>query len=94
MNTHPLSKPFPLGQTVITPNALGQLYPADVRAALQRHACGEWDDLVPRDKTDNELSMKEGFRLLSAYRDRKGTRFWVITAADRSWTRVLLSEDN
>ncbi len=84
---------FPLGQTVITTNALGTLNPVDVQAALARHASGDWGDLAPEDRDENELSLREGFRLFSAYRDRNQTRFYVITEADRSATTVLLPED-
>jgi hypothetical protein len=93
MNTHPFSASFPLGQTVITPNALERLHPEDVLAALQRHARGDWGELSADDKRENELSLKEGFRLLSAYCDRNGTKFWIITEADRSVTTLLLPED-
>jgi hypothetical protein len=37
--------------------------------------------------------LREGFRLLSVYRDRNQTEFWIITEADRSATTVLLPED-
>ena len=84
---------FPLGQTVITSNALDTLDPADVQGALARHASGDWGDLSPDDRDENELSLREGFRLFSAYRDRNQTRFYVITEADRSATTVLLPED-
>ena len=96
MNTfypHPLSKSFKLAQTVITRNALDTLQPADVWQAIQRHAAGDWGDVCPEDKAENELSVKEGFRILSAYRDRNGRKFWIITEADRSVTTVLLPED-
>lgn len=83
----------PLGQIVITPNALDCLNPHDVCACLRRHVHGDWGDLDPHDIAENELSLKEGFRLLSAYADRHGTRFWIITEADRSSTCVLLPED-
>jgi hypothetical protein len=42
---------------------------------------------------ENELSLKEGFRLMSVYADRNGTKFWIITEADRSVTTVLLPDD-
>jgi hypothetical protein len=84
---------FPLGQTVITPQALDGLIPADVTAALERHASGDWGDVCPEDWQENELSLQEGFRLLSSYRDSKGTRFWIITEADRSATTILLPEE-
>ena len=87
------SKPkFPLGQVVITANAAQRLDPVAVREALRRHAAGDWGDIGPEDACENELALKEGFRLLSAY----GTgekRFWIITEADRSVTTVLLPEN-
>jgi hypothetical protein len=93
MTTSIVSKFFPLGQTVITSHALSTLHPADVYAALQRHAAGDWGEVGPEDWAENELSLKEGFRLLSAYHDRNQTKFWIITEADRRSTCVLLPED-
>ncbi|APW58631.1 hypothetical protein [Paludisphaera borealis] len=83
---------FPLGQLVITANAAGRLDTVAVHEALRRHASGDWGDVCPEDASENELSLKEGFRLLSIY----GTgerRFWIITEADRSVTTVLMPED-
>jgi hypothetical protein len=80
---------FPLGTVVITPNAAQHLNTIAVREALRRHAAGDWGDLPPEDACVNEVSLKEGFRLLSAY----GTgerRFWVITEADRSVTTIMM----
>lgn len=84
---------FSLGRTVITANALEQLHREDVATSLARHARQDWGDLDPEDRQENELSLKEGFRLLSAYCDRNGIKFWIITEADRSVTTVLLPED-
>ena len=84
---------FHLGQTVISRNAMERLHPEDVQLALRRHARGDWGDLSAEDMAKNELSVKEGFRLLSAYRDRHQTRFWIITEASREVTTVLLPED-
>ncbi len=84
---------FPLGQIVITPNALQAINPDDVLLALTRHAAGDWGDLCDDDRQENELSLREGYRLLSAYRDTAGTKFWIITEADRSVTTVLLPDD-
>ena len=78
---------------VISPNALEHLDTDDACACLQRHACGDWGDLPPGDIQENELSLKEGFRLVSAYTDRHATRFYIITEADRSATTLLLPED-
>jgi len=93
MMIHPLSKLFPLGQTVITPGALAQLHPADVYESILRHARGDWGDCCPEDAAENELSLREGFRLVSIYRDRNGEKFYIITEADRSLTTTLLAEE-
>jgi hypothetical protein len=84
---------FPLGRTVITQNARNTLHPEDIPAALARHAKGDWGDVDEADRKENELSLEKGFRLLSVYKDRGGTKFWIITEADRSATTVLLPED-
>ena len=84
---------FPFGTLIITPNAAEKLDKRDVIIALERHGKCDWGDLPPEDKKENDLSLKEGFRLLSAYHDHKGVKFWVITEADRLATTVLLPED-
>ena len=57
-------------------------------------------ELLDEDVRENELSLREGFRLLSSYPvcecagDRCGEhRVWIITEADRSATMILLPED-
>ena len=84
---------FELGRLLITPNAVRVLVNEDVLHALARHVRGDWGELSEEDRKENELSLREGFRLLSAYRDRNGVKFWVITEADRSATTVLLPQD-
>ncbi len=88
-----LSESFPLGQMVITTNALKTLCPEDVYCGLRRHAACDWGELCPEDIEENNRSLQDGCRLLSAYRDRRGVKFWIITEADRSVTTVLLPED-
>jgi hypothetical protein len=83
---------FPLGQLVITRAAAGRLTPEEIAEGITRHARGDWGDLSAEDATENELSLREGFRLLSAY-GRGDRRFWIITEADRSATTVLMPED-
>lgn len=93
MNIRPLSFSFPLERTVISPSAESLLNPEDVLLSLLRHAARDWGDICPAQREENELSLREGFRLLSAYQDRNGTKFRIITEADRSVTAVLLPED-
>ena len=42
------------------------------------------------DKTENELSVKCGFRLMSSYQVTDTERLWIITEADRSVTTPVL----
>jgi len=59
---------------------------------VQRHMSGDWGDLSAEDKAENELSLREGFRILSAY-ELEGQRYWIITEADRSVTTILLPQE-
>ena len=92
-----MSKPlFPLGQIVSPPGAVEALTRegSDFLEFLKRHVAGDWGDLCNDDKRENELSVKEGFRILSAYRlPRTGAKLWIITEADRSATTFLLPEE-
>lgn len=84
---------FPLGQCVITANAQGTLQADDVKKSLDRHAHGDWGELDPHDRNENEIALADGRRLFSRYRDRGGTPYYIITEHDRSVTTVLLPED-
>jgi len=66
---------------------------ADQVKALQRHLDCDWGNLRDNDKAENDLSLEKGLRLLSAYHDRNGVKFWIITEADRSATTLLLPEE-
>lgn len=50
-------------------------------------------DLCQEDKTESELSLKYGFRLMSSYQVTDTEKIWVITEADRSVTTLLLPEE-
>jgi hypothetical protein len=84
---------FQLGQIVATPNALDHLTQDDIRSGISRHQSGDWGDLDADDRKENDLSLERGTRLLSAYQASNGTKFWIITEADKSSTTVLMPED-
>ena len=86
---------FPMGQVVATPGALNALSRTaqSPLTLLDRHAHGDWGELSEADRQENEFSLREGFRLLSAYRLTDGTKIWIITEADRSATTILLPEE-
>lgn len=85
---------FSLGQTVATPGALEILTATGTSplTLLARHQTGDWGDVPPEDARENELSVREGFRILSSYRVGR-ERLWVITEADRSVTTILRPDE-
>jgi hypothetical protein len=76
-----------------TRGALDALCGEDVTGALRRHFAGDWGDVCDEDRRSNDLALAFGQRLLSSYRDRNGTHFWIVTEADRSATTVLLPDE-
>jgi hypothetical protein len=86
--------PLPLGRVVATPGALNLLgksggHPFDY---LAHHATGDWGELCTFDRQQNEIALRDGYRVLSSY--AVGTeRVWIITEADRSVTTILLPEE-
>lgn len=88
-----LEQLFELGQIVATKNVLSTVQADDILKGLRRHAVGDWGELCDEDRESNEEGIRHGARLLSAYIDRFGTRYWIITEWDRSVTTILLPED-
>jgi hypothetical protein len=96
MNSLPTIPLFSAGQIVATPGALALLEQANKTPLefVSRHLRGDWgDDLCQDDKTENELSLKQGFRLLSSYKVTESEKLWIITEADRSVTTLLLPSE-
>ena len=83
---------FDLGRIAATPGALEALTAAQTAPSelLRRHVSGDWGEVPKEDAGENELSVREGYRVLSSYPLRTGARVWVITEADRSSTCLLL----
>ena len=85
---------FTLGRTLATPAAREELAelnysPLDL---LRRHMSGDWSDMELGDQLSNQESIRKGSRIFSAY-IIQGTKFWVITEADRSSTTILLPSE-
>jgi len=86
--------PLPLGRVVATPGALKLLleaggHPFDY---LARHATGDWGELCTFDRRQNEIALRDGYRVLSSYEVPTG-KVWIITEAVRSITTILLPEE-
>jgi hypothetical protein len=86
--------PFPLDRIVATPGALKLLEEAgeDPFHYLTQHRSEDWEDLDAHDRRENELSLRQDWRILSSYPIGEG-RVWIITEADRSVTTILLPEE-
>ena len=81
-----------LGVVVATPGALAALEEAceSFLGYLTRHESRDWGEIPPEDWEENEFSIINELRILSAYTLRNGTKIWIITEADRSVTTILL----
>jgi len=88
----PLPK-FSLGRIVMTESVSQTLSHHATATALLRHARGDWGDVCAEDRDANESALWDGGKLFSAYHDRKGVKFWIVTEADRNTTTVLLPDD-
>ena len=98
MNRYLIPK-FPLGLCCMTIgiSTLVEQHNLPVAEYLCRHQSGDWGDLDKHDRQANELALKEGTRILSAYHFQLSAdlriKLWVITEADRSSTTILLPEE-
>lgn len=86
-------KRFRLGTVYVTPALAAAVTTEEIVAALSRHVQGDWGEVTEQDRLENELSLQEGYRLMSVYRTAGDQTFWIITEADRSATVVLLPGD-
>jgi hypothetical protein len=86
--------PLLLGKVIATPGAIKLLSGAgdDAFSYLARHATGDWGELCEYDRRQNDVALREGYRVLSSYPVGQG-RVWIITEADRSVTTILLPEE-
>ncbi len=84
-----------LGRVVATPGALEALTAAQTTPGelLRRHASGDWGEVPKEYARENEVSVREGYRVLSSYPLRIGAKVWILTESDRSSTCILLPSD-
>ena len=90
MNRTTPSTRLALGQIMIAPDAQEQLESAEVRAALRRHARGDWGEASPDEVADNERGLREEGGVLSIFRDHRDAKFCVMTNGSRSATLVVI----
>jgi hypothetical protein len=91
---------FCLEQLVATPAAIEAMATSGQTPDffLDQHVAGEWGIVDEEDWQLNDQALKDGSRILSAYRTLKGTKIWIITEAQddagkRAATTLLLPSD-
>jgi hypothetical protein len=84
-----------LGQIVLTPGAflMFQRTGADMFGLLERHAGGDWGEADLADREVNDLAVVSGVEVHSAYALSNGVKIWIITAGNRSETKVMLPDE-
>jgi hypothetical protein len=91
---------LPLGQVAATPGAIEAMEQSGQTPGffLSRHAAGDWGEVDAEDWGLNDQAVRDGSRVLSAYRTLKGKKLWVITeaaddAGNRAATTLLLPDE-
>ncbi len=82
-----------IGTLIVTSGTMCQIQSGDALACLTRHARGDYGDVSDQSWQANEEARETGGRIHSAYCDRDGNRFFIITEADRLATTILLLDE-
>ncbi len=72
--------------------AANQLNSGDIFVLTYSGHGGQVGDVTAEDARENDFSVVNGNRVLSAY-TLAGVKFWIITEADRSMTMMLLPSE-
>lgn len=93
-----MARRFPTGRLLLTAGvndrvADDSIFAKFVTRSIVRHKLGDWGDVCPADRKENNLSLEQGLRLLSVYKQPTLPTIWIITEADRSATTVLYPEE-
>ena len=84
-----------LGQIVMTSGVAAAFAATSERPfpLLAWHQWWDWGEVSPEDAAENDFSVTHGFRILSSYALKDGTRIWILTEADCSATTMLLPDE-
>ena len=81
---------FAPGRLLMTAGVAAAISESQILNVLRRHLSCDWGEVSKGDKALNDQALKDGGRLLSAYRFNR-CRFFIITEADRSATTIMLA---
>jgi hypothetical protein len=93
---HVIAPRFTIGWLLMSPGAHVALVESqeDPRSFVARHMQGDWGDVRPDEWAANDYAVRHGERLFSVYYTRHGRTLWVVTAANRYSTTILLPEES
>jgi len=94
----PVATKFKLGRLVMTRGVNDRVaedtpFSKFVLASLHRHGRGDWGNMCQEDKDENDLALRQGLRIFTAYEAEGLPKIWIITEADRSATTILFPEE-
>jgi len=83
-----------LGQVSITDAATKALEHVGAEGVylLSRHLHGDWGEITAHDALQNELALLLDMRVLSSYKISDNTVIWILTAANRDSTVIMLPD--
>lgn len=88
-----LSAKFQLGIISSTPGVIRSVNSEDAYDCLCRHESGDWGDVGEKEQFDNDMALVSDSRLVSAYHDRNGVEFLIVTEWDRFATTIVLPSE-
>lgn len=90
----PNGRRIQLGHVSITDAATKALEQAGAEGVylLSRHLYGDWGEINAQDALQNELALLLGLRILSSYEISEETVIWIVTAANRESTIIMLPD--
>lgn len=84
---------FEFGHVVSTAGVRDTVSMDEIIPMIRRHLSCDWGEMCDEDKEVNEEALRDGYRLMSVYSAKDGTKVWIITEADRSVTTILLPDE-
>lgn len=89
-----IQKPlFRMGRLTASPRFLDSVPRSAMVEAIRRYATGDFGEISESEADFNRWSVDHGRRVMARYR-HAATRFVITTSADRSTTRICLSDES
>ncbi len=81
---------FQLCPVEITVAAASVLSDEEIRDAIGRSCRGDWGEVSAQERQANDQFVQRDGRVRCLYRSRSGVKFWIVTEAGHSLSRLFL----